>query len=120
MKQIIAYDELKFEQENVLDEACTIYPDLLEVRKKLPNIYKDFEKMYQEMCHQLDAECATFEDARTIVNLIFRVHSSGINFDNRSKGKIFFLTVSENTVDNLMYEVEQFKLWVDCILRTQP
>ena len=55
MKQNIAYDELKFEQENVLDEACTIYPDLLEVRKKLPNIYKDFEKMYQEMCHQLDA-----------------------------------------------------------------
>ena len=120
MKQNIAYDELKFEQENVLDEACTIYPDLLEVRKKLPNIYKDFEKMYQEMCHQLDAECTTFEDARTIVNLIFRVHGSGINFDNRTKGKIFFLTVSENTVDNLMYEVEQFKLWVDCILRTQP
>jgi hypothetical protein len=48
MKQNIAYDELKFEQENVLDEACTIYPDLLEVRKKLPNIYKDFEKMYQK------------------------------------------------------------------------
>ena len=120
MKQNIAYDELKFEQENVLDEACIIYPDLLEVRKKLPNIYKDFEKMYQEMCHQLDAECATFEDARNLVNLIFRMHGSGINFDNRSKEKIFFLTVSENTVDNLMYEVEQFKLWVDCILRTQP
>ena len=113
MKQNIAYDELKFEQENVLDEACTIYPNLLEVRKKLPNIYKDFEKMYQEMCHKLDSECATFEDARNIVNLIFRMHGCGINFDNRSKEKIFFLSVSENTVDNLMFEVEQFKLWVD-------
>jgi hypothetical protein len=61
MKQNIAYDYVRFEQENVLDEACTIYPDLLEVRKKLPNIYKDFEKMYQEMCHQLDAECATLK-----------------------------------------------------------
>ena len=50
MKQNIAYDYAKFEQSNLLDEVCTIYPDLLEVRKKLPNIYKDFEKMYQEMC----------------------------------------------------------------------
>ena len=100
MKQNIAYNELKFEQENLLDEACIIYLDLLEVRKKLPNIYKDFEKMYKEMCYQLDAECATFEDARTIVNLIFRVHSSGINCDNRSKGKIFYVTVSDNNVDH--------------------
>ena len=119
MKQNIEYDELKFEQENVLDEACTIYPDLLEVRKKLPNIYKDFEKMYQEMCHKLDYECATFEDARNIVNLIFRVHSSGIDFSKKTKGNIFFLKLSNNTVNRLMHEVEQFKLWVDCILRTQ-
>ena len=120
MKQNIAYDQLKFEQENVLDEACTVYPDLLEIRKKLPNIYKDFGKMYQEMCHKLDSECATFEDARKIVNLIFRVHSSGIDFTKKTTGNIFFLKLSNNTVNRLMHEVEQFKLWVDCILRTQP
>ena len=120
MKQNIAYDYVRFEQANLLDEVCTIYPDLLEVRKKLPNIYKDFEKMFQEMCHKLDVECATFEDARNTVNLIFRVHSSGIDFTKNTKQNIFFLKLSNNTVDRLMHEVEQFKLWVDCILRTQP
>ena len=120
MKHNIVYEDVKFEQVSLLDEACKIYPNLSEVRKKSPNTYKDFEKMYEEMCRRLAPECRSLTHACSIVNLIFRVHGSGINFDNRSKEKIFFLTVSENTVDNLMFEVEQFKLWVDCILRTQP
>ena len=120
MKQNIAYDYAKFEQANLLDEVCTIYPDLLEVRKKLPNIYKDFEKMYQEMCQKVDAECISFEDTCHTINMIFRVHRSGIDFTKKRKGNIFFLKLSDKTVDRLMYEVEQFKLWVDCILRTQP
>ena len=120
MKQNIAYDFAKFEQANLLDEVCTIYPDLLEVRKKLPNIYKDFEKMYQEMCQKVDAECNSFEDTCHTINMIFRVHRSGIDFTNKRKGNIIFLKLSDKTVDRLMHEVEQFKLWVDCILRTQP
>tara|TARA_Y100000385_G_scaffold46881_1_gene43527 strand:- start:106 stop:516 length:411 start_codon:yes stop_codon:yes gene_type:complete len=120
MKQNIAYDYAKFEQANLLDEVCTIYPDLLEVRKKLPNIYKDFEKMYQEMCQKVDSECISFEDTCHTINMIFRVHRSGIDFTKKRKGNIFFLKLSDKTVDRLMYEVEQFKLWVDCILRTQP
>jgi hypothetical protein len=119
MKQNIAYDYAKFEQPNLLDEVCIVYPDLLEVKKKLPNIYKDFEKIYQEMCRKLNAEYITFEDARNIINLIFRMHSSGINLNNHAKGKVFFLKVRKNTVDNLMHDVDQFKLWVKCILRTQ-
>jgi hypothetical protein len=120
MKQNIAYDYAKFEQANLLDEVCTIYPDLLEVRKKLPNIYKDFEKMYQEMCQKVDAECISFEDTCHTINMIFLVHRSGIDFTKKRKGNIFFLKLSDKTVDRLMHEVEQFKLWVDCILRTQP
>ena len=120
MRHNIVYEDVKFEQVSLLDEACKIYPNLSEVRKKSPNTYKDFEKIYEGMCRKLAPECRSLTHACSIVNLIFRVHGSGINFDNRTKGKIFFLTVSENTVDNLMYEVEQFKLWVDCILRTQP
>ena len=120
MKQNIAYDYAKFEQANLLDEVCTIYPDLLEVRKKLPNIYKDFEKMYQEMCQKVDAECISFEDTCHTIKMIFRVHRSGIDFTKKRKGNIFFLKLSDKTVDRLMHEVEQFKLWVDCILRTQP
>ena len=120
MKQNIAYDYAKFEQANLLAEVCTIYPDLLEVRKKLPNIYKDFEKMYQEMCQKVEAECISFEDTCHTINMIFRVHSSGIDFTKKRKGNIFFLKLSDKTVDRLMHEVEQFKIWVDCILRTQP
>ena len=120
MKQNIAYKDAKFEHIGLLDEVCLIYPHLLEVRKKCPNIYKDFEKMYGDMCRKIDTECISFEDTCIAVNLVFRVHSSGIDLTNSSKGNIFFLKLSENTVDQLMQDVEQFKLWVDCILRTQP
>ena len=120
MKQNIAYKDARFEHIGLLDEVCLIYPHLLEVRKKCPNIYKDFEKMYGDMCRKVDTECINFDDTCNTVNLIFRVHSSGIDLTNSSKGNIFFLKLSENTVDQLMQNVEQFKLWVDCILRTQP
>ena len=120
MKHNILYEDLTFEQVSLLDEACKIYPNLSEVRKKSPNTYKDFEKMYEEMCRKLSPECRSLTHACSIVNLIFRVHGSGINYNNKTKGNIFFLKLSETTVDRLLNEVEQFKLWVDCILRTQP
>ena len=120
MKHNIVYEDFKFDQVSLLDEACKIYPNLSEVRKKNPNTYKDFEKMYQEMCQKVEAECIGFEDNCHTINMIFRVHSSGIDFTKKRKGNIFFLKLSYNTVDRLMHEVEQFKLWVDCILRTQP
>ena len=53
MKHNIVYEDLKFDQVSLLDEACKIYPNLSEVRKKNPNTYKDFEKMYEEMCRKL-------------------------------------------------------------------
>ena len=120
MKQNILYEDVKFEQVSLLDEACQIYTNLSEVRKKSPNTYKDFEKMYEEMCRKLSPECGSLTHACSIVNLIFRVHGSGINYNNKTKGNVFFLKLSETTADRLLNEVEQFKLWVDCILRTQP
>ena len=120
MKHNVLYEDLTFEQVSLLDEACKIYPNLSEVRKKSPNTYKDFEKMYEEMCRRLAPECMSLTQAFSIMNLIFRVHGSGINYNNKSKGNVFFLRLSETTVDRLFNEVEQFKLWVDCILRTQP
>ena len=120
MKQNILYEDVKFEQVSLLDEACQIYTNLSEVRKKSPNTYKDFEKMYEEMCCKLAPECRSLKHACSIVNLIFRIHGIGINYNNNRKGNVFFLRLSETTVDRLFNEVEQFKLWVDCILRTQP
>ena len=120
MKQNILYEDVKFEQVSLLDEACKIYTNLSEVRKKSPNTYKDFEKMYEEMCRKLAPECSSLTQACSIVNLIFRVHGSGIDFNNKTKCNVSFLKLSDATVDRLLNEVEQFKLWVDCILRTQP
>ena len=120
MKHNFVYEDVKFEQVSLLDEACKIYPNLSEVRKKSPNTYKDFEKMYEEMCRRLVPECRSLTHACSIVNLIFRVHESGINYSDKTRGNVFFLKLSEKTVDRLLNEVEQFKLWVDCILRTQP
>ena len=120
MKHNILYEDLTFEQVSLLDEACKIYPNLSEVRKKSPNTYKDFEKMYEEMCRKIAPECRSLTHACSIVNLIFRVHGSGSNYSDNTRGKVFFLKLSETTVDRLLNEVEQFKLWVDCILRTQP
>ena len=120
MKHNILYEDFNFEQVSLLDEACKIYPNLSVVRIKSPNTYKDFEKMYEEMCRKLAPECRSLKHACSIVNLIFRIHGIGINYNNKSKGNVFFLRLSETTVDRLFNEVEQFKLWVDCILRTQP
>ena len=120
MKHNILYEGVNFEQVSLLDEACKIYPNLSEVRKKSPNTYKDFEKMYEEMCRKLAPECRSLRHACSLVNLIFRVHGSGINYSDKTKSTVLFLKLSEATVDRLLNEVEQFKLWVDCILRTQP
>ena len=57
MKHNVLYEDLAFEQVSLLDEACKIYPNLSEVRKKSPNTYKDFEKIYAEMCRKLAPEC---------------------------------------------------------------
>ena len=120
MKHNVLYEDLTFEQISLLDEACKIYPNLSEVRKKSPNTYKDFEKIYAEMCRKLAPECGSLTHACSIVNLVFRVHESGINDSDKPKNNVFFLKLSKTTVDRLLNEVEQFKLWVDCILRTQP
>ena len=120
MKHNILYEDFNFEQVSLLDEACKIYPNLSEVRKKSPNTYKDFEKMYEEMCRKLASECTSLTHACSIVNLMFRVHESGINDIDEPKSNVFFLNLDEAAVDHLLNEVEQFKLWVDCILRTQP
>ena len=120
MKHNILYEDLTFKPVSLLDEVCKIYPNLSEVRKKSPSTYKDFEKMYEEMCRKLAPECRSLTHACSIVNLIFRVHGTGINYNNQTKSNLFFLRLSETTVDCLLNEVEQFKLWVDCILRTQP
>ena len=120
MKHNILYEDLTFKPVSLLDEVCKIYPNLSEVRKKSPSTYKDFEKMYEEMCRKLAPECRSLTHACSIVNLIFRVHGIGVNYNNKTEGNLFFLRLSETTVDLLLNEVEQFKLWVDCILRTQP
>ena len=120
MKLNILYEDVKFEQVSLLDEACKIYPNLSVIRINNPNTYKDFEKMYKEMCRKLAPECRSMKHACSIVNLIFRVHESGTNYVDKARGNVFFLKLSEATVDRLLNEVEQFKLWVDCILRTQP
>ncbi len=120
MKHNIVCEDVKFEQVSLLDEACKIYPNLLEVRKKSPNTYKDFEKMYEDMCRRLAPECRSLTHACSMVNLIFRVHESGTNYSDKTRENVFFLKLCATSVDRLLYEVEQFKLWVDCILRTQP
>ena len=120
MKHNIVYEDVKYEQVSLLDEACKIYPNLSEIRKKSPNTYKDFEKIYEGMCRKLAPECRSLTHACSILNLIFRVHESGINYSDNTGGNVVFLKLSETTVDHLLNEVEQFKLWVDCILRTQP
>ena len=91
MKHNVLYEDLTFEQVSLLDEACKIYPNLSEVRKKSPSTYKDFEKMYEEMCRKLAPECRSLTHACSIVNLIFRIHGSGINYNNKTKGNIFFI-----------------------------
>ena len=120
MKHNILYEDFNFEQVSLLDEACKIYPNLSEVRKKSPNTYKDFEKMYEEMCRKLAPECRSLTHACSIVNLMFLVHESGINDIDKPESNVFFLNLGEAVVVRLLNEVEQFKLLVDCILRTQP
>ena len=120
MKHNIVFDDSKFEYTDLLDEACVIYPNLSELRLKCPHIYKDFEKMYEDMCSVASADCNNLADACNTVNLMFRIHCSEISVNDQIKGNIFFLKLSETTIEQLMHEVEQFKLWVDCILRTQP
>jgi hypothetical protein len=72
------------------------------------------------MCRKLAPECMSLTHDCSLVNLIFRVHGSRINYSDKTRDNVFFLKLSETTVDRLLDEVEQFKLWVDCILRTQP
>ena len=90
MKHNILYEDLTFEQVSLLDEACKIYPNLSEVRKKSPSTYKDFEKMYEEMCRKLAPECRSLTHACSIVNLIFRVHGSGFNYNNNSYSNFIY------------------------------
>ena len=120
MKHNLEFDDSKFEYSNLLDEACVIYPGLSELRIKCPHIYKDFEKMYEDMCRLAYAECNSLAHACNTVNLMFRVNCSAASYNDQVKGNIIFLKLSEATIEQLMHEVEQFKLWVDCILRTQP
>ena len=120
MKHNLEFDDSKFEYSNLLDEACVIYPGLSELRIKCPHIYKDFEKMYEDMCDLANAECNSLAHACNTVNLMFRVNCSAASYNDQVKGNIIFLKLSEATIEQLMHEVEQFKLWVDCILRTQP
>ena len=120
MKHSLVFDGSKFEYSNLLDEVCVIYTDLLELRRKCPHIYKDFEKMYEDMCYLANAECNSLANACNTVNLMFRLHCNEASYNDQVKGNIIFLKLSEATTEKLMHEVEQFKLWVDCILRTQP
>ena len=120
MKQNIVFDDSNFEYSNLLDEACVIYPGLSELRIKCPHIYKDFEKMYEDMCYLAYTECNSLAHACNTVNLMFRLHCSEASYNDQVKRNIIFLKLSEVVIEQLMHEVEQFKLWVDCILRTQP
>ena len=120
MKHNLEFDDSKFEYSNLVDEVCVIYPDLSELRRKCPHIYKDFEKMYEDMCRMASADFNNLADACNTINLMFRILCSEISFKDQVTGNIFFLKLRESTIERLMHEVEQFKLWVDCILRTQP
>ena len=53
-----------------------------------------------------------------IVNLIFRIHMFGINYNNKRKGNVFFLKLSETTVDRLLMRLNNlnFGLTVFCAL----
>ena len=104
MKHNIVYEDVKFEQVSLLDEACKIYPNLSEVRKKSPNTYKDFEKMYEEMCRRLAPECKSLTQACSIMNLIFRVHESGINYSDKTRGNVFFLKLMTENYNKSMTE----------------
>ena len=44
MKHNILYEDVNFEQVSLLDEACKIYPNLSEVRKKKPKHLQRFWK----------------------------------------------------------------------------
>ena len=119
MKNNLALNSEIFEASCLLDEACSIYPGLLEVRTKSPNIYREFELNYKHLCYSINSEIVNFSDAKNTIDTMFRIHVSNLDFIDQKKQNVSFLQLSEDRVDQLMNQIEQFKLWIDCILRTQ-
>ena len=120
MKNNLAINNEIIESICLLDEACNIYPGLLEVRTKYPNIYREFEFDYKQLCYSINSEIVNFSDAKNTLDTLFLIHVSNLDFNDQKKQNVSFLQLSEARVDQLMIQIEQFKLWIDCILRTQP
>ena len=53
MKHNILYEDVKFEQVSLLDEACKIYPNLSEVRKKAQTLTKILKKCMKKCVESL-------------------------------------------------------------------
>ena len=119
MKNNLALNNEFFESTSLLDEACNIYPGLLEVRTKCPNIYQEFEINYKQFCYSINSEIGNFSDAKNTIDTLFRIHVSNLDFNDQKKQNVSFLQLSQVRVVQLMNQIEQFKLWIDCILRTQ-
>ena len=120
MKNNLAINNEITESICLLDEACNIYPGLLEVRTKYPNIFREFEFDYRQLCYSINSEIVNFSDAKNTLDTMFLIHVSNLDFNDQKKQNVSFLQLSEARVDQLMIQIEQFKLWIDCILRTQP
>ena len=56
MKNNLALNNEIIESTCLLDEACNIYPGLLEIRTKCPNIYREFEITYTQLCYSINSE----------------------------------------------------------------
>ena len=119
MKNNLALNDEIIESTCLLDEACNIYPGLIEVRTKCPNIYREFEITYTQLCYSINSEIVNFSDAKNTIDTLFRIHVSNLDFNDQKKQNVSFLQLSEARVDQIMNQIEQFKLWIDCILRTQ-
>ena len=53
MKHNVLYEDLAFEQVSLLDEACKIYPNLSEVRKKAQTLTKILKKCMKKCAESL-------------------------------------------------------------------
>ena len=91
MKNNLAINNEITESICLLDEACNIYPGLLEVRTKYPNIYREFEFDYKQLCYSINSEIVNFSDAKNTLDTLFRIHVSNLDFNDQKEQNVSFL-----------------------------
>ena len=71
-------------------DELVIYTRFTRVRTKYPNIYREFEFDYRQLCYSINSEIVNFSDAKNTLDTLFRIYVSNLDFNDQKKQNVFF------------------------------